>query len=122
MIADALADHPEGLSEDAVTAQSANLDDRQVEDFNTLVDLARRLRTTLVPVAPSVAFVHSLQRELVRNAAAHQTPARDPRRTALVAAAAVGSLISLASVVGAVAYVVTRRRAQASAQPLHASM
>lgn len=121
-IADALADHPEGLVEGGFAAASANLDDRQLEEYSTLIELTRSLRSALVPVAPSAAFVQSLKRELVSNAAARHTPGRDPGRTALVAAAAVGSLISLASVVGAVAYVVTRRRAQTRARPVHASL
>ena len=121
-IADALAVHPAGLTEDAVTAASAEFDDEQLEDFAALVDLGRRLRAALVPVAPSRAYVRSLQRELAGQAARRHPRVRDPRRTALVAAAAVGSLISVASVIGAVAYVVTRRRAQTTTRPVHASM
>ena len=123
-MAEALAAHPEGLPRGVGTGTALLTDDEQQEEFAALLDLGRRLRAALLPVEPPAAFVRSLRREFVSQAArqAYATTDRDPRRTALVAAAAVGSLISVASVVGALVYVVTRRRARMAAQPARASM
>lgn len=84
---------------------------RQAEQ-TAFVELGERLSQALLPVKANSAFVRSLRSELV-DGARHQVVAdHESRRTALIAAAAVGSLISVASVIGAVVYLVTRRRGQ----------
>jgi hypothetical protein len=80
-------------------------------DAATLSDMSQLLSRALRPVQPNPAFVASLHNEIV-DAARHVEASGRSRRTAIIAAAAVGSLISVASVAGAVAYLVNRRRAQ----------
>jgi hypothetical protein len=81
------------------------------------VGVEERLRLVLKPVTPPVGFVSSLREELVAAASRQGDPRQASRRSALVAAAAVGSIISVASLVGAVAYFVTRRRTRGAAEP-----
>jgi hypothetical protein len=82
------------------------------EERQALAEMSERLRLALRPVQPSAAFVQSLRSELVAQLRTQPKAQNTARRTALVAAAAVGSLISVASVVGAVVYLVSRHRAQ----------
>lgn len=121
-VAEALAAHSVGLKGDVGVGQAEQLDDGQREELAALALLAQRLREALQPVEPPAGFVRSLQRELARASPRQATTDRNPRRTALVAAAAVGSLISVASVVGAVVYFATRRRMRTHARPARASM
>ena len=86
---------------------------RVKDDKAALVELGEQLQLALRPVQANAAFVQSLRCELVAGARHQAVTDAGPRRTALVAAAAVGSVISVASVIGAVVYFSTRRRSQA---------
>lgn len=81
----------------------------------TLDELSERLRCALTPVQPNPAYVRSLREEIVGRARQAAPDDGSSRRTALIAAAAVGSVISIASVVGAVVFFITRRRAHLGA-------
>lgn len=65
-----------------------------------LMEVAERLKMAMVPMEPSTAFVRSLGRELMETARHQQTAARRLRRRGVViGAAALGSALSVASVV-----------------------
>jgi uncharacterized protein YaaW (UPF0174 family) len=74
--------------------------------------LAEQLQQSMPPVRPSAAFVHSLGKELAHSAKHQVAVARRMRRGVLIGAATVGSLVSIASVVGAIIYVISRLRAR----------
>ena len=73
---------------------------------------AERLQQSIRPVQPSTRFVRSLGKELVNSAQRQVVLAQRTRRGVLIGAAAVGSLVSIASIVGAIVYVISRSRAR----------
>ena len=113
--ADELIGRPEAMHDLEVT-------DAERAQLAALFRVTDRLRDTMVPVSPSAAFVRSLGRELA-NTAKHQIAiTRRMRRGVLIGAAAVGSLVSIASIVGAIVLVVMRLRARANARAAHMPM
>jgi len=79
------------------------------EELAPLLGLARQIKEALAPVRPAEAFRRKLRRELL--AAAQQRPATPSlierprwRRAWVIGVAALGSVISLASAVGVIAY------------------
>ena len=81
----------------------------------SVVGLAGRLSDALRPVRPSAAFVSSLGRELVRDAAIRVEAWKRRRRSVTIIAAGVGIVLSLASLVGAVLYLTSRSRGRTEA-------
>jgi hypothetical protein len=82
-----------------------------------LVALADRLSDVLQPVRPSAAFVQSLGRELVQDAASRVETWKRRRRSVATVAAVAGAVLSVASLVGAVVYLTSRSRRRADAEP-----
>ena len=78
-----------------------------------LFELAERLQHSMAPVQPSAAFVRNLGKDLMGKARRQIAVTRRVRRIALIGAAALGSLLSIASVVGAIVFVMARLRARA---------
>ncbi len=115
-----LAAHAEGLTGRPEAIRRLNVTDEERDWLIPLFQLAKRLQQNMQPVQPSAAFVHSLGKELV-NSAKHQIAlTKRLRRAVMIGAAALGSLVSIASVVGAIVFVVLRLRARAQARTLHA--
>ena len=85
-----------------------------------LFQLAEQLRHSMQPVQPSTAFVRNLGKELVSNAQRQIALTKRLKRAALIGAAALGSLLSIASVAGAIIFVVVRWRARAQARTIQA--
>ena len=85
-----------------------------------LFKLAEQLNQNLQPVQPSAAFVRSLGQELVDSAKRQIAVTKRLRRSVLIGAAALGSLLSIASVVGAVVFVIVRLRARAHTRVIQA--
>lgn len=77
--------------------------------------LAGRLSDALRPVRPSAAFVSSLGRELVHDAAYRIEAWKKRRRSVTIVAAVAGTLLSVASLIGAAVYLSSRSRARAEA-------
>jgi len=120
--AEVLAAHADGLIGRARGVLQGDVTDDERGRLAPLFQLAERLQQNMQPVRPSAAFVRSLGKELA-NSARHQVVlAKRARRGVLIGAAAVGSLVSVASVVGAVVFVVARLRARAQARTVHAPM
>ena len=83
------------------------------EQAAALVQLAERLKESMPLVKPSPAFAKSLKRELMERARTYDAHAR--RRRVIWISAAVGSLVSVASIVGAVVYVTRSRSSRVTA-------
>jgi hypothetical protein len=97
-------------------AEDASLTGLKDEQLAPLFQLAEQLQQGLQPVQPSASFVRSLGKELASSAAHQVILARRMRRGVLIGAAAVGSLVSIASIIGAIVLVVVRLRARAHAR------
>nr|HID13441.1 hypothetical protein [Anaerolineae bacterium] len=119
-MAEVLAAHAEGLTGRPEAIQQINMTDEERGRLTPLFQLAERLQQSMQPVQPSAAFVRSLGRELVDNAKRQIMLTKRLRRAVMIGAAALGSLVSIASVVGAIILVVVRLRARAQARTLHA--
>jgi hypothetical protein len=98
-----------GCPEAVVQADDA---DTEEYELTPLFTLAERVYQSMPPVQPSAAFVHSLGKELADSAQHQVAAARRMRRGVLIGAAAVGSLVSIASVAGAIIYIISRLRAR----------
>jgi hypothetical protein len=107
--AEALLGRPESLSQAHVT-------DEEQDELAALLTLAEQLRESMPPVQPQAAFVHSLGKELAGSAQHQIAASQRMRRGVLIGAATVGSLVSIASLVGAIIYVISRFRARSHAQ------
>lgn len=112
-VTEALAAYTEGLIGGSNVVSPVHRTDGEHSRLAPLFQLAERLQQSMRPVQPSAAFVRSLGKELVDNARRRIALTKRLRRTALIGAAALGSLLSIASVVGAIVFVVARLRARA---------
>jgi hypothetical protein len=115
-----LAAHAEGLTGQPEAIQRLNVTAEERGWLIPLFQLAERLQQNMQPVQPSATFVHSLGKELVDSAKHQIVLTKRLRRAVMIGAAALGSLVSIASVVGAIVFVVVRLRARAQARALHA--
>ena len=116
---EALAAHAEQLTGHPDDAQTPDLTDQEREQLAPLFQLAEQLCASMPRVQPPAAFVRSLRKELMEQTT-HQLALekRRRRRTMVIGAATAGSLVSIASLVGAIAFVVARLRARAQAQAI----
>ncbi len=113
-----LAAHADALIGRPEATQRIDVTDEERVQMAPLFELAGQLKQSMEPVQPAAAFVHSLGKELARTARHQLTATRRMRRGVLIGAATVGSLVSIASVVGAIIFVVSRQRARSHAQTL----
>jgi hypothetical protein len=116
-VVELLAAHADQLSSrsPAVEVIDADLSADERDELASLVQLARQLKCSMPPVRPSPAFVRTLEEELVASARAQSCKDEHKRRSVLIGAATVGSVVSIASIVGAIVYVVSRTRNRAHA-------
>ena len=115
-----LTTHPEQLTDGPEAVQWIDTNDEEKRRAAALLQLAERLQQSMQPVQPSTDFVRGLGRDLVDRARRQVRLANRLRRAALIGAATLGSLLSIASVVGAVVFVVVRLRARAQARAVRA--
>lgn len=111
--ADSLAGRPKAMEQIDPT-------DAERNQLTPLFQLAERLNQSMQPVQPSAVFVRSLGQELVCNAKHQVVLAKRLRKSVLIGAAAVGSLLSIASLVGAIVFVIVRWRERANARAIQA--
>jgi len=114
-----LAAHGDVLINRREAVPRTDMSDEEHGRLAPLFQLAERLQENMYPVQPSAAFVRGLGKELVENAKRQIALTKRLRRAVLIGAAALGSLLSVASVVGAIVYVIARSRARAQAQAIH---
>ncbi len=115
---EALAAHAEQLTGHPDDAQTPDLTDQEREQLAPLFQLAEQLYASMPRVQPPAAFVRSLRKELMEQTARQIALEKRRRRTMVIGAATAGSLVSIASLVGAIAFVVARLRARAQAQAI----
>jgi|GEM_PF-651860 len=118
-VVEVLATHAEKVIGRGENIQQINLTDEEHSRLAPLFQLAERLQQSMQPIQPSAAFVRSLGKELVDNAKRQITLTKRLRRAMLIGAAALGSLLSIASVVGAIVFVLARLRARTQARAIH---
>jgi hypothetical protein len=99
---EALSAYVGGLSE----GSGIELPVKEREQLVPLLRLADQLQQTMRPVEPSLAFVRSLRDELEKEAQRQIALRKRKRRFAVIGAAAVGSVVSVASLVGAIVVLV----------------
>lgn len=109
---DVLAAHAEALMGRQEIMEELHVTDSERAELASLFDLAEHLQESMPPVQPPSGFVHSLSRELARSAQHQVEAARRLRRSILIGAATVGSLISIASIVGAIILLVAHIRSR----------
>ncbi len=119
-VSQALSAHANGLAGRPGTVQQMNLTNAERAQLTPLFQLAERLHQNMQPVQPSATFVRSLGQELVNNAKHQVVLTKRMRKSVLIGAAAVGSLVSIASLVGAIVYVIVRWRERAHTQTIQA--
>ena len=111
-----LSAHAEELLGRPQAMRQASPTKEEVSQLAPLFQLAEQVYGTMQPVQPSAAFVHSLGQELMDGAKRQVALTKRLRRAVLIGAAAVGSLLSIASVIGAVVFVIVRLRERAQAR------
>ena len=119
-VTEVLTAHADGLTGQSEALRQINVTDEERTRLVPLFQLASRLQQSLQPVQPSAAFVRSLGKELVDNAKRQVALTKRIRRAVLIGVAALGSILSIASVVGAIVFVVVRLRARAQARAIQA--
>jgi len=119
-IVEALSIHANGLIGRSKATQQINLTNAERNQLTPLFQLAERLQQNVQPVQPSTAFVRSLGQELVDSARRQIALTKRLRRAVLIGAAAIGSLLSIASLVGAIVFVIVRWRERAQARAAQA--
>ena len=115
-----LAAYAEGLIDQSEAAHQIDITDEERSRLAPLIQLGERLHRSMQPVQPSADFVRNLGKELVDQTRRQIRLTKRLRRAALIGAAALGSLLSIASVVGAIVFVVARLRARAQARAIQA--
>jgi len=115
-----LAAHADGLTGSPAAIQQVHMTNEERSRLAPLFELAERLQHSMPPVQPSAAFVQNLGKDLIDKARRQIALTKRVRRITLIGAAALGSLLSIASVVGAIVFVVARLRARAQARTLRA--
>jgi len=121
LIANLLATHADTPIVDPVSAGQIKLSKKEEQEIKPLFELAAKLQETMRPVQPRTPFVKELKNDLMYRARRRLAVNKRKRSIFVIAAAIVGSLVSIASVVGAVVLLVKtiHERTQARAA-LHA--
>jgi hypothetical protein len=115
-----LSAHADRLAGKPKAMEQINPTDAERNQLTPLFQLAERLHQNMQPVQPSAAFVRSLGQELVSNAKHQVVLTKRLRKSVLIGAAAIGSLLSIASLVGAIVFVIVRWRERANARAIQA--
>jgi hypothetical protein len=116
-----LSAHAEELLGRPQAMRQASPTSEEISQLAPLFQIAEQVYKTMQPVQPSAVFVHNLGQELIDGAKRQVALTKRLRRTVLIGAAAVGSLLSIASVIGAVVFVIVRLRERAQARTLQAT-
>ena len=119
-VVELISAHADGLIGRPEARQQVTMTDEESRQMTPLFQLAERLHQAMQPVQPSADFVRGLGQELVDSARHQLTLARRLRRGVWIGAAAVGSLLSIASLIGAIAFIIVRWRERAQAQAAQA--
>ena len=119
--AEVLSAHAEAMAGRLGAMQQTRPTEAEISQLASLFQLAEQLQQTMQPVRPSAAFVQNLGKELVDGAQRQVALTKRLRRAVLIGAAAVGSLLSIASVIGAIVFVVVRWRDRTQTRAIQAT-
>jgi hypothetical protein len=110
-IADILAAHADRLTWGRPQVEaSPEVGDDQLSTLGPLMRVAERVQSALAPVQPSPAFVRQLGQQLIATTAySRKAVTVRTRKAILIVAAALGSVVSIASAVGVVIWLIRRR-------------
>jgi hypothetical protein len=114
----ALSMHADGLIGRSTPGPQMSLTNEERSQLTPLFQLAERLSQSMQPVQPSAGFVRSLGKELAGHAKHQVVLTKRMRKTVLIGAAAVGSLVSIASLVGAIVFIIARWRERSQARAI----
>lgn len=95
------------------TFLSSDLSAEDRAELSSLLTIARSLDARMTPKRPAPAFVQSLGRELVDEAARRARQRNKRHRIAVITAAVAGGVVSVASVVGGIVMLVKWLRTRA---------
>jgi len=112
-MAELLAGHVDA-GVDCPSASGLPAEDRA--ELASLLKIARSLDARMTPARPSPAFVQSLGRELVEEAARRARQRKKRHRVAVISAAVAGGIVSVASVVGGIVMLVKWLRTRGDAR------
>jgi hypothetical protein len=116
-----LSAHAEQLLGRPQAMRQAGPTSEEISQLAPLFQLAEQVYRTMQPVQPSAVFVRSLGQELMDGAKRQAALTKRLRRAVLIGAAAVGSLLSIASMIGAIVFVIVRLRERAQARAVQAT-
>jgi len=110
-VADILAAHADRLNVgQRETATLQDVSAEQLSALEPLMRLAERVQGTLAPVQPNPTFVRQLSRQLISTASqSRKAMTQRTRNAILIVAAALGSVVSVASAVGIIIYLIRHR-------------
>ena len=112
-MADLLDSHLERADE-SLSVSELSAEDRA--ELASLMTIARSLDARMTPRRPAPAFVRSLGRELVDEAARRARKRKKRHRIAVITAAVAGGIVSIASVVGGIVMLVKWLRTRTDAR------
>jgi hypothetical protein len=113
-------EHADRWNEQPEAMQRNSMTDEEHNRLDPLFRLADQLDHSLQPVQPSVDYVRRLRQEVLEGAESQIALTKRVRRTAILFAATLGSLLSIASLVGAIVFLVARLRARQQTSAVHA--
>ena len=110
-VADILAAHADKLNQgQRETATLQDVSAEQLAALGPLMRLAERVQGTLAPVQPNPTFVRQLSQQLISTASqSRKAMTQRTRNAILIVAAALGSVVSVASAVGIIVYLIRHR-------------
>jgi hypothetical protein len=111
IVADILAAHADRLNQgQRGAAAQQGVSAELLPAVRPLMRLAERIQSALVPVQPDPAFVRRVGKQLVATSSGGRKAMNErTRKAVIIGAAALGSLVSVASAVGVVIYLVRHR-------------
>lgn len=111
VIADILAVHADRINQGRRgAAVLRDVGAEQLSSLGPLMRLAERLQSTLTPVQPDPAFVRQLGRRLITTSSeGRKVMTARTRKVIVIVAAVLGSVVSLASAVGVIIYLIRHR-------------
>lgn len=111
-LAEVLSNYTDGV---ARSQEAFDLTEEESRHLAPLFQLSEHLQRRMQPVEPSTAFVHSLRDELVEEARKRMAFRERIQRLVMIGAAALGSILSIVSVVGVIILLVKWLRARSPA-------
>lgn len=114
--AELLAVYVDQLISGEETALDVEMTPQEREEIEALFQLSARLQRNLNPVQPSRDFTQALKDDLVEKAQRQIEAQKKRRKVTIIGAAALGSVVSIASLIGAIVLLVKRLKGKSRTQ------